>query len=205
MVGNPLRPNLSLNADGPRAGPRPRGGPPVSEFSGHLNSRMRTPAACFLLLGSLGCAPSALAADVFKCIVDGKTQYQGTPCEASASSQRIQAEARSSLVGCYVAPIRGMEEGFVIRRTTSSPYELVVTEGKNSQALPLKLASRPEMQQISSAFGVDVTEGLSMQWPPDTPNQRPVGLYKGRDRAGREVVLAYFFFDSGFATRSQCR
>jgi hypothetical protein len=146
-----------------------------------------------------------LAAEVFKCTVEGKIQYQGKPCEGSAPSALTPSDARSSLVGCFVTPLKGMEEGIVVRRATSSPYELVASEGKNSQALPLKSATLQEMQQISSAFGIDVSEGLSMKWPPDTPNQRPVGLYRGRDREGKDVVLAYFFFDSGYATRSQCR
>lgn len=166
---------------------------------------MKIITACFLIIGSFVCAHSALAAQVYKCTVEGKTQYQGKPCEGSAPTALTQAEARSSMIGCYVTPMKGMEEGIVVRRGSSAPYELLVTEGKNSQALPLKLATLQEMQQISSAFGVDVTEGLSMKWPPDTPNQRPVGLYRGRDRAGKEVVLAYFFFDSGYATQSRCR
>jgi len=166
---------------------------------------MRTVAACFLILGTFWCARFASAAEVFKCTVDGKVQYQGKPCEGAAPPAPTPAEARSSLVGCFVAPMKGMEEGFVVRRATKSPYELMVTEGKNSVALPLKLATPQEMQQISTGFGIDVSEGLSMKWPPDTPNQRPVGLYRGRDRRGKEVVLAYFFFDSGYATRSPCR
>ena len=166
---------------------------------------MRTTTACFLILGTFWCVHFALAAEVFKCTVDGKVQDQGKPCEGSAPSAPTQAEARSSLVGCYVAPMSGMEEGFVIRRATKSPYELMVTEGNKSAALPLKPATLQEMQQISTGFGIDVSEGLSMKWPPDTPNQRPVGLYRGRDRTGKEVVLAYFFFDSGYATKSPCR
>jgi hypothetical protein len=166
---------------------------------------MRTLAACLLILGSLGGAHSVMAADVFKCTVDGKIQYQGMPCEGSASSPRTSPESLSSMVGCYATPIKGMEEGVVVRRAANSPYELVFTEGKNSQVLPMKPATIQEMQQISGAFGVNVTEGLSMKWPADTPNQRPVGLYQGRDREGKEVVLAYFFFDSGFATKSPCR
>ena len=166
---------------------------------------MKTITACILILGSFGCAHSALAAEVYKCTVDGKVQYQGKPCEGSAPPPLTQAEAKSSLVGCYVTPMKGMEEGIVVRRGTNSPYELVFTEGKKSQALALKPATTQELQQISSAFGVDVGEGLSMKWSPDTPNQRPVGLYRGRDRAGKEVVLAYFFFDSGYATKIPCK
>jgi hypothetical protein len=166
---------------------------------------MRTITACLLNLGAFGCARFALGAEGYKCTVEGKVQYQGKPCKGSAPSPLTPADARNSLVGCYVAPMTGMEEGIVVRRATGSPYELVFAEGKNSQALPLKPAAPQEMQQISSAFGVDVTEGLSMKWAPDTPNQRPVGLYRGRDRAGKEVVLAYFLFDSGYATKSRCR
>jgi hypothetical protein len=198
-------PRPALNADVPNAGFARAAGRRLACLIGPYNSHMRTITACFLIFGSFGWAHFALATEVYKCTVDGKTQYQGKPCEGSAPSALTQAEARSSLVGCYVTPLKGMEEGIVIRRGASSPYELVSMEGKNSQALPLKLATLQEMQQISSAFGVDVTEGLSIKWPADTPNQRPVGLYRGRDRAGKEVVLAYFFFDNGYATRSQCR
>jgi hypothetical protein len=107
---------------------------------------------------------------MYKRTVDGKTQYHGKPCEGSAQPPSTQAEARSTLIGCYVTLIKGMEGGIVVRRGMASPHELVFTEGKNSQALPLKPATPQEMQQISSAFGVDVSEGLSMKWPPDTPN-----------------------------------
>lgn len=166
---------------------------------------MRTLAACLLLLGSLGCVHGTWAAEVFKCTVDGKTQYQGKPCEGSAPSPSASPDSRTSMVGCYATPMKGMEEGIEVRRTTNSPYELVFKEGKNSQVLPMKPATIQEMQQVSGAFGVNVTEGLSIKWPADTPNQRPVGLYNARDRAGKDIVLAYFFFDSGLATRSQCK
>jgi hypothetical protein len=166
---------------------------------------MKTIAACLLILGALGCAHSALAAEVYKCTVDGKIQYQGKPCEGSGPLASTQPDPRNSLVGCYTTPMKGMEEGIVVRRGTNSPYELVFTEGKKSQALALKPATTQELQQISSAFGVDASEGLSVKWPPDTPNQKPVGLYRGRDRSGKEVVLAYFFFDSGFATKTPCK
>jgi hypothetical protein len=93
-----------------------------------------------------------------------------------------------------------------VRAEPNSPFELVFAEGKNPQALPLKLATPQELQQITSAFGIDVSEGLSIKWPPDTPNQRPVGLYRGLDRAGKEVIVAFFFFfDNGYATRSRCK
>jgi hypothetical protein len=166
---------------------------------------MKTISACLLILGSFACAHPALAAEVYKCTIDGKTQYQGKPCDGSAPPPLTQAEARSSLVGCYATPMKGMEEGIVVRRGTNSPFELVFSEDKKSQVLPLKLATTAELQQISSAFGVDASEGLSMKWPSDTPNQKPIGLYRGRDRSGKDVILAYFFFDSGYASKAPCK
>jgi hypothetical protein len=168
-------------------------------------SRTSTFCALIVFLSCLGLGESAFAAEVFKCTVDGHVQYQATPCEGAVPSERIQTGARSSLVGCYTTPMTGLKEGFAIRLGTSSPYELFFKEGKNSQGIPLKTATRQEMQRISAAFGIEVTEGLSMIFPPDTPNQKPVGLFKGRDAAGKDLVLAYFFFDAGIATKTTCR
>ena len=61
------------------------------------------------------------------------------------------------------------------------------------------------MQQIATGAGFEISEGLSVKWPPDAPNQKPVGLYKGRNRDGKDVVFAYFFFDAGLATRIPCK
>jgi hypothetical protein len=127
------------------------------------------------------------------------------PLASSAASGRVQPGASSALVGCYSVPIKTMEEGFEIRRAADASYSMVFTEGKNSTALPMKLATPQEIQQISSAFGVAVTEGISMKVPADTPNQRPVGLYKGRDPKGKEVLVAYFFFDAGTASKRPCK
>lgn len=146
-----------------------------------------------------------MAGDVFKCTADGQTQYQSVPCEAKVLSRQLQSESRSSLLGCYVTPIKGLEEGVLVRRGSKSPYEMVVSEGKDVAALPMKVATTEERLEIGTAFGITVDEGVSMQWTPGTPNQKPVGIYKGRDKAGKEVLLAYLFFNSGFVSKSVCK
>ncbi len=145
------------------------------------------------------------AADVHKCVTGGRTTYQSMPCEVPTNAPQSQQRRASALVGCYVANISGLENGFEVKRTDGADYKLEVTNGKDRTAIPLKAATPQEVQEVGAGFHLNLLEGLSVKWEAGTPNQKPVGLYRGGDQNGKEVYLAYFFFGNGLATRTQCK
>ena len=91
---------------------------------------MKTFAAGLLFFASLGFGHSATAAEVYKCVVDGKVQNR----RASRAKAQPQPPPPPSpmgavpLAGCYSTPIKGMEDGFAVRNGANSPYEIVFTE-----------------------------------------------------------------------------
>jgi len=71
--------------------------------------------------------------------------------------------------------------------------------------LHMKNATADELEAVGSAFGLRIRDGISMKWDKDTPNQRPVGLYRSIDGKGGARVIAYFFLANGFAKPAACR
>jgi len=160
----------------------------------------------FAILGlAFAAADSACAADLYKCVKDGRTSYQSAPCEAASQTTQIRTAADNSLPGCYVADISGFENGFQVKRAGSAGFTLETSSGKDKQSLPMKVATPEELHDVGAAFHMKLREGVSLKWNKGTPNQKPVGLYKGQDATGKEVVLAYFFLANGLATATQCK
>lgn len=105
-------------------------------------------------------------------------------------------------MGCYVLDAKSG----VWRITTGSksPYVLIADEGKNRVELPLKIATSQELTTLSNASGAQITEGLSMIWPPDAKDTKPVGIYRVKERDGKEALIGYFFIGGGYLTRTKC-
>lgn len=165
---------------------------------------MRFPAMTLLFL-ALGVVGNACAADIYKCVKDGSTTYQNKPCDRGSQATQLEANRSSSLVGCYASTMKGFEDGFQIKRTADGGFVLEAGNGKDKQSLPMKAASTDELLDMGKALHSRLSEGISMKWEKGTPNQRPVGVYKGRDTSGKEAIFGFFFFDSGWVTATPCK
>lgn len=150
---------------------------------------------------------AAQAADLYKCSVGGHTSYQDRPCAPASRQTRVDTRPAGSMVGCYVAKFSafdgggsGRSERFEIRATAPSEFELRM----QGETLPMKTATPEELRDLSKGFQVRLLDGVSMKWPAGTPDQKPVGVYRGRDKDGKELILAFFFLSNGPATRVAC-
>ena len=150
-------------------------------------------------------ASTAGAAEVHKCVKGGKTTYQGDPCEGPIAGNKPPPGRVSALAGCYVAEVPGLKDGFEVKWAANNTYKLDVTGGSDRQSLVMKAATAEEMKEVGKALGLFLTDGVSMDWEKDAPNQKPVGVYKGMDGSGKEIVVAYFFMGAGLATKAPCR
>ena len=163
----------------------------------------------FLFFAILGlaffAADNVFAGDLYKCVKDGRTSYQSTPCDTTSKATQVQTAAASSMLGCYVADMPGFENGFQVKRTGNDSFTLETSSGKDKLNLPMKTSTPQELRDIGSTFHLTLREGVSMKWDKDTPNQKPIGLYKGKDAAGKDMVFAFFFLANGPAIATQCR
>jgi hypothetical protein len=78
--------------------------------------------------------------------------------------------------------------------------------GKRTPPMQLKDATAEEVAGVGKAFGFHAVDGVS--WKGDasnTPNYKPVGLYRGTNNKGEPMAFAYFFMTNGLATRVDCR
>ena len=112
--------------------------------------------------------------------------------------------AASPLTGCYSTDITGLEGGFALQPAANGDFTLDAGRGKDLVSLPMKTATAAELRLVSENFHLALSEGVSMKWPPGTPNQRPVGVYRGRDGSGKDVVMGYFFFGAGVLVKKGC-
>ena len=163
---------------------------------------MNFPAFALLAL-AVAATGGVHAADVHKCVIDGRTTYQGTPCPTASASTSSLSSTTSSMTGCYVVDMPGFENGFQVKRTGSE--EFVLETPKDKQSLAMKTATPEELHDVSAAFHLRLREGVSLKWNKGTPNQKPIGVYKGQDAGGKEIVFAYFFMANGLATAAPCK
>ncbi|MEO8674220.1 MAG: hypothetical protein ABI569_01495 [Casimicrobiaceae bacterium] len=150
-------------------------------------------------------ASGANAAEVHKCVKAGRTTYQSDPCEGPIAATQPRPSRASTLPGCYVAEVSGLKDGFEIKWEKNNAYRLNVTGGADRQTLAMKAATPEEMKEVGKALGLFLTDGVSVNWEDDSPNQKPIGVYKGMDGNGKEIVIAYFFLGAGLATKGPCK
>ena len=143
---------------------------------------------------------AAMAQDVYRCDMDGHVHFQESPCPQDAQTVKALHYAppkANALIGCY--RLEGKEnEVWRVSSGGKTGYRLTAEgAGGSTTELPLKVATNEELAMLSQAFAEDFKYGLSVVWPKDTPNTKPVGVYRAEGRDGRERVLGYFFFDGG--------
>lgn len=79
-----------------------------------------------------------------------------------------------------------------------------IDEKPTGKEIPLKTATPEEIGRVSEAFNLSITNGISMKWIEGTPNQKPIGFYRGTDGQGRAFMFAFFFMENGMAKRIAC-
>lgn len=153
-------------------------------------------------------------AELYKCTKDGKISYQQQPCENS--SKELKKDIKTSeikysvaMLGCYEVLFPGWESGshtvkYSIKNVDRGKFELIDLNSKGKTTLPMKQATSEEITLLSKGLHLDINEGVSVVWNQGTPNQKPIGMYKGKDNKGNEIYFAYFFFSNGLAKKVAC-
>ena len=165
------------------------------------------------IVALLALLSSSAHAELFKCVENGKASYQDKPCAVSSKTEVMSiGPAKSSLTGCYEVDFPGFDsaaphsiERWRIATTDAEEYTLHSLAESKQPPLRMKKATADELKAIAGAFGFRVTDGLSMKVDKETPNQKPVGLYRVIDGAGKPQVFAFFFMANGFAKSIACR
>lgn len=145
---------------------------------------------------------AASAADVYRCQINGRTEYQNKPCDAAATSSQLQAEPRSDLIGCY-RPEETKSDTWRVARGTKSPFVLSSMTGDRKAEVPLKVASPAELTALSDG-SIQFLSGLSVSWPPNATNTKPLGVYRVRERGGKEGFIALLYMSAGYVTPVKC-
>lgn len=156
--------------------------------------------------------PVAARADLFKCVADGQTAYQDHPCAATSKSEALNVGAATSAwAGCYEIDFPGFDSAtpHSIERWRISQrgadFDVESLAAPTHALLHMKSASAEEIKAVGTALGLRIRDGISIKWDRDTPNQKPVGLYRRSDGAGHATLLAYFFLANGRAKPTACQ
>lgn len=156
------------------------------------------------ILAVLAFATPAGANEVYKCVTNGRTVYQNTPCEGPAVQKQLKADRSGALLGCYTVDLPGFDGMFEVKRSGAGDLRLEFGEPGRRSQLPLKVATNAEVKLVADSFRQRLAEGVSVRWDENSRDQRPIGLYKGTDRDGQEVLFAHFVYGNGPARRMAC-
>ena len=157
--------------------------------------------------------PAAARAELFKCVANGQTAYQDHPCAATSRSETLKIDAaKSAWAGCYDIDFPGFDsatphsiERWRVSQRGADAFDVESLAAPAPAVLHMKQATSDEINAVGSAFGLRIRDGITIKWDKDTPNQKPVGLYRSSDGAGKLTVFAYFFLANGLAKFTACR
>lgn len=155
-------------------------------------------------LALLAAAFPASANDVFKCVTNGRTVYQNTPCEGPAVQKQLKADRSGALLGCYTVDMPGFDGIFEVKRSDKGDLRLEFGEPGRRTQLPMKVATGAEVKLVADTFRQPLTEGVSVRWDENSRDKRPIGVYKGTDKLGQEQLFAHFVSANGPAVRKAC-
>ena len=153
----------------------------------------------------------AAQAEIYRCVVDGRTTFRDRPC-APAESQSTVTQGSDKMAGCYEINASGWESGrniFTINLSTTAPGKFVMTQpgpDPNSR-VPMRRASTTELRDATRLLQFAVTDAIVMEVPAGTPNQPaiPIGLYKGLDEHRDPTWFFFGFMSNGRATPVACK
>ena len=148
----------------------------------------------------------AAQAEIYRCVIDGRTTFRDRPC-ASAESQSMVVQATDKMAGCYEIDSPGWESGrqiYTINLSATAPGKFVLWQSgpDPNTKVPMRRASAAELRDATHFLGFAVTDAIVMEVPAGMPNQPaiPIGLYKGLDE---HRDLTWFFF--GFLSNGRAK
>src|SRR5688572_6298151 len=136
-------------------------------------------------------------AQVYRCTKNGAVTYQQTPCEAADGRSSERLDTVRSLNGCYAASLDTIYR-VRVRTVGLGAVEMIIDneagQGKPVPPFRMKRATADELRALGTTFGLVLREGVSLEGNAQSvANYKPVGMYLGKDKAGEDVILAYFF------------
>jgi hypothetical protein len=203
---------------------------------------MKTIIIGLLLLISSNLASAAL----YRCSKGGQTSYQERPCDEAATEVKTNVVIKESMSGCYEINYRTLDAGlpysekYEIRDIGNSKFELVDLKEKlekkkstSHRRIIMKQATNEALQQVGEGFGLDLKDGVSMDWEggcklnnrayrmnnnhecdreylQEFYNHKPddlrwnLGFYRGRDQKGDEIIFAFLWLNNGIGKKIPC-
>jgi hypothetical protein len=165
----------------------------------------------------------ASSAQIYRCVQDGRTSFQETPCDAGGAQSRLAATPRTrGWEGCYIGDFgkwgggRGTPLPMQIRRSGDT---LVAALGDGPQGdLPDTMPVRPytaqELAREQTSLGgtrnpAPVLDALGWVMPADRGDaskgsQLVPFLYWTLDDDGSEVLVGILPFTGGFVFKIRC-
>ena len=153
----------------------------------------------------------AAQAEIYRCVIDGRTTFRDRPC-APAESQSAVVQASDKMAGCYEVDSPGWESGrqfATINLTATAPGKFVLWQpGPDPNTkVPMRRASATELRDATRLLQFTVTDAIVMEVPAGMPNQPaiPIGLYKGLDEHRDPTWFFFGFMSNGRAKPVACK
>lgn len=149
-------------------------------------------------------------ADLYKCANGSKSSYQDHPCDGESKTTLLQKNHTRSMAGCYSIDFKKWEIGtknerFRVTSIGNGEYTMDgIGKKPSGSSIPMKTATADELREVGDAFKFSAKDGISIKWNKDTPNQKPIGFYRGTDSQGQAIILAFFFLENGLAKEIPC-
>lgn len=167
----------------------------------------RGPASVLRLLmvtSGLALAAAPAAAQVFRCLENGRPVFQDTPCpdpRAAPPAARPADESRWPY-GCYeLRATAGTAENQAFRILSSGGRPVIAfrEKGAKPELLALRPASVAELEQAAGGGRMEFEDGYVLSEFAGK-GEKPIGLF----RQGR-TLFGYFFVANGPVSRVDCR
>jgi hypothetical protein len=153
----------------------------------------------------------AAHAEIYRCVIDGRTTFRDRPC-ASAASQSMVAQANDKMAGCYEVNSPGWESGrqiYTINLSATAPGKFVLWQSgpDPNTKVPMRRARATELRDATRLLQFSVTDAIVMEVLAGMPNQPaiPIGLYKGLDEHRDPTWFFFGFMSNGRARPVACK
>jgi hypothetical protein len=148
-------------------------------------------------------------ADIYKCVKNGQVAYQEMPCNGASQQAHVTTSSANEFVGCFAMDTgspwtNGEQHNLAEIRAVNGGYALTIDGEPSRDPLMLNHATPEALAAVSEAFHVQATDGVTMVWRPGTPNTKPIGIYKVKDRTGHEGYFVFLFVANGLAHKQAC-
>ncbi|MDG2538501.1 DUF4124 domain-containing protein [Dyella jiangningensis] len=147
--------------------------------------------------------------DIYKCVKNGQVAYQEMPCDGASQQAHVTTSSANEFVGCFAMDTgspwtNGEQHNLAEIRAVNGGYALMIDGEPSRDPLMLKRATPGALSAVGEAFHLQATDGVTMVWRPGTPNTKPIGIYKVKDRTGHEGYFVFLFVANGLAHKQAC-